>query len=119
MVEIERPEERIIDILSDDIGKRILVTTDQQAMSAQRLEGHCDASLATVYRRIEDLLELGLLREQVEIQADGNHYKRFESNLDRLAVSIEDGDIDIDVERRDDPPDRFRAIWDAMQPEWE
>ncbi|WP_436927429.1 hypothetical protein [Halosimplex amylolyticum] len=118
MAEAERPDDRIIDMLSDDIGKHILMATDQQAMSAQRLEGHCDASLATIYRRIEDLLDVGLLRERVEIQADGNHYRRFESNLDRLAVTLEDGNLDIDVERRNDAPDRFRAIWDAMQSGW-
>ncbi|AQL42884.1 hypothetical protein BV210_09230 [Halorientalis sp. IM1011] len=115
MAEAERPDDRIIDMLSDDIGKRILTVTDQQAMSAKRLEDHCDASLATVYRRIEDLLEHGLLRERVEIQDDGNHFKRYESNLDRLAVTLEDGTLEIDVDRRDDAPDRFSTIWDAMQ----
>ena len=119
MAETERPDDRIIDMLSDDVGKRILQTTDQRALSAQSLEGHCDASLATVYRRIEELCELGLLRERVQVQDDGNHYRRFESNLDRLSVRLEDGEMEIDVDRHDDAPERFRHIWDALQPRWE
>lgn len=119
MVENKRLNGQILDLLSDDVVKSILTVTDQRAMSAQSLEAHCDASLATIYRRIEELLELGLLREQMELQADGNHYKMFQSNLERLSVSLDDGDLEIDVDRRDDAPDRFRTVWDAMQPRWE
>lgn len=119
VVENKRLNGQILDLLSDDVVKSILTVTDQRAMSAQSLEAHCDASLATIYRRIEELLELGLLREQMEFQADGNHYKMFQSNLERLSVSLDDGDLEIDVDRRDDAPDRFRTVWDAMQPRWE
>ena len=89
-----------------------------RSTSAQGLEEYCDASLATVYRRIEDLLELGLLREQTEYRSNGNHYKTFESNLEHLAVSLEDGNLEVAVDRCDDAPDRLRMMWDAMQPGW-
>lgn len=119
MVETDPRDDRILELLSDDVVKRILTVTDQRATSAQRLDEHCDASLATIYRRIEDLLELGLIRERTEFRADGNHFKKFESNLERLAVSLDDGDLRVAVDRRDDAPDRLRTIWDAMQPGWE
>lgn len=118
MVETEARNDRILDVVSDDVVKSILTVTDRQAMSAQTLEAHCDASLATVYRRIEELLELGLLRERTELRADGNHYKMFESNLEHLSVRLDDGDLEIDVDRRDDAPDRLRTIWDAMDTGW-
>ncbi|MFC6952945.1 transcriptional regulator [Halorubellus litoreus] len=115
MAEIESIDDRILDALSDDVGKRILTMTDRRAMSAHSLEEHCEASLATIYRRIEELLDLGLLREQTCVQSDGNHYRQFESNLEHLAVTLDDGDLHVDVDRRDDAPDHFRTIWDAMQ----
>lgn len=118
MVEKQGPERDVLGVLSDDIAKNILAATDQRPMSAQTLESHCDASLTTVYRRIDELLDCGLLRERVEPQPDGNHYKTFESNLERLSVSIDDGDLEVDVDRRDDPADRFHTIWDAMEPRW-
>lgn len=108
----------VIDLISDDVVKSILTVTDQQAMSAQTLEAHCDASLATVYRRIDELVEKGLLRERVELQSDGNHYRVFEPNLERLSLYLDDGELKIDVDRRDDAPDRLRTIWNAMQPRW-
>lgn len=125
MIEIEGQNDpvlesdRILDVLSDDVAKQILTLTDQRLMSARALDAQCDASLATIYRRIEELLELDLLREQTALQPDGNHYKKFESNLERLSVNLDDGDLEIDVDRRHDPPDRLRTIWDAMRPGWE
>lgn len=113
-----RQTDRIFELLSDDVVKSILSITDQRATSAQALEDHCDASLATVYRRTEDLLELGLLNERTEYRSDGNHFKTYESNLDRLAVDLDDGDLTVAVDRCDDAPDRLRTIWDAMQPGW-
>lgn len=118
MVETGSQTDRLFELLSDDVVKSILTVTDRRAASAQTLEEHCDASLATVYRRIEELLELGLLSAQTEFQPNGNHYERFESNLDHLAVSLEDGNLEVAVDRCDDAPDRLRVIWDAMQPGW-
>jgi len=108
VVETDQRNDRILELLSDDVVKRILSVTDQRATSAQGLDDYCDASLATIYRRIEDLLELGLLRERTEFQADGNHFKKFESNLECLAVSLDDGTLQVAVDRRDDAPDRLR-----------
>lgn len=118
MVETQEPERDVLGVLSDDTAKDILTVTDQRAMSAQALEARCDASLTTVYRRIDELLECRLLRERMELQPDGNHYKTFESNLEHLSVTIDDGDLEVDVDRCDDAPDRLRTIWDAMQPRW-
>lgn len=118
MVEGNRSNGEIVDLLGDDLVKDILTVTDQQAMSAQTLEGHCDASLATIYRRVDELMEFGLLRERLEPQSDGNHYKVYEPNLERLSLRLDDGRLEIDVDRRDDAPDRLRTMWNAMQPGW-
>jgi len=118
VVENQDPDRDVLGILGDDVAKDILTVTDQRAMSAQALEARCDASLTTVYRRVDELIESGLLRERLELRPDGNHRKTFESNLERLSVSIDDGELEVDVEKRDDPPDRLRTIWDAIQPRW-
>lgn len=118
MVETQEPDREVLAVLSDDIAETILTVTDQHAMSAQSLEARCDASLTTIYRRIDELLAYGLLRERLELQPDGNHYKVFESNLEELSVNIDDGDLDVNVDRCDDAPDRFSTIWDAMTPRW-
>ncbi|WP_336360302.1 ArsR family transcriptional regulator [Haladaptatus sp. ZSTT2] len=79
------------------------------------LEQSCDASLTTIYRRIEELREFELVRERVNVHPNGNHYKTYEANLEHLGVHLTDGKLDVEVKHRDDGPDRFRGIWDAMQ----
>lgn len=68
---LDTPNHRMRVQLSDDVTKPILTVADEHRMTTQALESHCDASLASIYRRIEELLELGLLRERMEPQSDG------------------------------------------------
>lgn len=111
----ESAENQLLSLLGDETVQRILTATDERSMSAQMLEARCDASLTTIYRRIEELLEHELLQVRTEVQSDGNHYKAYEARLKHLGVNLRDGALDVEVERRNDAPDRFRDIWDAMQ----
>ncbi|SFL44792.1 Helix-turn-helix domain-containing protein [Halogranum rubrum] len=106
---------QLLTLLGDDAVRGILAATDKEPMSAQMLDEHCDASLTTIYRRLEDLLEHQLLQVETAVRSDGNHYGLYEANLDHLNVTLENGDFDVELARRDDAPDRFRGIWDAMQ----
>lgn len=111
----ENTSNQLLVLLGDDAVRGILTATDRSPMSAQMLDQRCDASLTTIYRRLEDLLEHQLLQVETAVRPDGNHYKLYEANLDHLNVTLSDGDFDVELAKRDDAPDRFRGIWDAMQ----
>lgn len=55
-------------------------------MSVKTLGEECDASLPTVYRRVDRLIACGLLAERTEVVADGHHFSKYEARLDRLTV---------------------------------
>ena len=111
----ENSNDRLLALLGDEAVRIILTATDERPMSAQMLDQCCDASLSTIYRRIEDLLDHKLLRSHTKVRADGNHCDLYESNLERLDVTLENGDFDVELTRRNDAPDHFRNIWDSMQ----
>lgn len=111
----ENASERLLTLLGDEAVRGILTATDERPMSAQTLDQHCEASLTTIYRRIDDLLDHQLLRSQTEVSEDGNHYNLYEANVENLDITLEEGDFDVELTRRDDAPDRFRNIWDSMQ----
>lgn len=119
MTGTESPDEQALALLGDDLARAILAATDERPLSAEGLEERCDASLATIYRRVESLLDHGLLVERTDLRSDGNHRREFESNFDRLDVSLNGSEFDVEIARRDDAPDRFRGIWDAMQGGWD
>jgi predicted transcriptional regulator len=93
----------------------VLRATNSQPMSASMLTDTCDASRATIYRRIDDLLDHDLLIEQLKVDADGNHYKVYEANLEHVDIHLVDGEFDIRVTRREDAADRITRIWDELR----
>lgn len=83
-------------------------------MSATELNDVCDASQATVYRRIDRLVECGLLEERTEFQDEGRHYGVYVTRLERITIEITDGELDVTVDERADVADAFTDIWEGI-----
>lgn len=104
--------ENVFDVLGSERARHILALASVEPMSADDLAEGCDTSLPTVYRRVDALQEYDLLREEVKIDADGNHYKTFETTLERICFEVEDGGFDIQIELQRDLVDQFEQFWE-------
>lgn len=109
-------ESELLALLEDEFARAILTETSAEPMSANTLSERCDASVTTIYRRIDRLQECELLEEQLQPQPDGNHYRVYAARLSRLAIEFEDGERRIELERREAPmeedvADRFTRMW--------
>lgn len=108
----------VLSVLNDEYARGILTATSQEPMSAKKLSEYCDASLPTIYRRIEELQECGLLAERTRPDPDGNHYSVYTARLERFAVDLSDGEWAATVERtdaaEDDPADRLTRMWEEL-----
>ncbi|MFC4360514.1 helix-turn-helix domain-containing protein [Halobium salinum] len=105
----------VLRLLDDEYARTILTATSDRPMSAKELKEEVGASLPTVYRRVEGLLEQGLVVESTEIDPDGNHYNRYEAAVDHIDIDIQDGMMNIDVSRTTDPADRFTSAWERIR----
>lgn len=114
MGEKEWDPEGIFDLFGDDLTRRILVLASEQPLSADELAGTLDASHPTIYRRINALLEYDLVTEQQQIDAEGNHYKTFETTLNRISFEIDDGGYNIDIQMRENLIDQFDDFWSDL-----
>jgi DNA-binding transcriptional ArsR family regulator len=114
-VSAEWDPEDVFDVLASESARRILVLASAEAMTAEDLAERIDASLPTVYRRANALVEYDLLTENTEIDTDGNHYRTFETNLERITVEIEGGDLEAEVELDRDLVDRFGDLWRDLE----
>jgi predicted transcriptional regulator len=114
----ERDDEEILALLDDEYARAILRETSAEPMSANTLSERCDASVTTIYRRIDRLQDCDLIEERIRPQPDGNHYKVYASRLESLEVTFEDGEIRAEVTRREppeeDPADRFTRMWEDL-----
>lgn len=115
MGEKEWSPESVFDLFGDDLVRRILVLASDRAVSADDLDEHLEASRPTIYRRLNALLDRDLLVEHQEIDERGNHYKSFETALERVSFAIEDGGYDIDLELRRGLVDQFQAFWSDLE----
>lgn len=108
-------DETVLALLDDEYARSILIEASKEPMSVETLTDRCDASPPTIYRRIERLNEQDFLNEYQELDPDGHHYKTYSTRLERVAVEIADGTMDVDVDRREeDPADRFTRLFEDL-----
>lgn len=113
----ETSNEELLALLGDTHVQAVLRVTNSQPMSANMLTENCDASRATIYRRVDDLLDHELLTEQLKIDEQGNHYTVYEANLDHISIHLDEGGFEVNVTRREDAADRITRIWDELRGE--
>lgn len=90
-----------LDVLGDDCARTILVATSDGPKTAKELTKQTDSSSATVYRRINNLLESDLLAECVRFEENGSHTTAYEATIDSLCVQIDSNGIDVSFSRMD------------------
>ncbi|RQH00348.1 helix-turn-helix domain-containing protein [Natrarchaeobius oligotrophus] len=91
-----------LDVLGDTCARTILIATSDGPKTAKELTERTDSSSATVYRRINSLLESDLLIECVRFEEDGSHTTAYEATVERLDVRIDANGIDVSIARPDE-----------------
>jgi DNA-binding transcriptional ArsR family regulator len=111
-------EAELLALLDDEYARAILTATSDKPMSADTLSERCDASVSTIYRRVDRLKEHDLLEEQTEFDPDGHHYSVYASRLEGVNVTFEDGECEVALTRRpptdEDVADRFTRMWQDL-----
>ncbi|RDI70363.1 ArsR/SmtB family transcription factor [Halopelagius longus] len=112
----DTPSGEVYALLDDEYARRILTSTNTTTKSAKELSEECDASLPTVYRRVERLIDCGLLEERTKLEDNGHHHSVYKARLKRLTVELENDELKLTIEEQTDESmaDRFTAIWDEL-----
>ena len=106
--------ETMFDLLDDEYARTILVATYREPMSAEALAEVCDASPSTIYRRVERLRDHQLLDAEQRLDPDGHHYEEYAACLQRVTVELTEDGIELDVDREEDPADRFTRLYEGF-----
>ncbi|MBV0901898.1 helix-turn-helix domain-containing protein [Haloarcula salina] len=103
-------------LLDDEYARAILTSTETTAKSAKELSDECNASLPTIYRRTERLIDCGLLEEQTKLEDEGHHHSVYKARLKRLTIELENNELTIDIEERpaEKMADRFTNMWGEL-----
>ncbi|MWV39969.1 helix-turn-helix domain-containing protein [Natrialba sp. INN-245] len=111
----EPESERVLDLLGDDYARQILAYLTQEPMLAEELGEQCEGSESTIYDRLDQLHSMGLVSENLQIDPQGHHRKQYETILNSVNVTFHDGIYEVQLEIKEDPPDRFARMWGGMR----
>ena len=105
----------VLQLLADDYSRRILLAADEEPRTAKDLSDICDASLATIYRRVSTLQDYELVDERSTVDDDGAHRRKYETTLEALHVEMDDGELAGAVRTRDELADNFTDLWSNLR----
>jgi DNA-binding transcriptional ArsR family regulator len=80
--------EELLTALEDADCRAVLEATGEEALSAAELGDCCDIPSSTVYRKVEQLTEAGLLEEQLRVRRSGKHTREYRRAVDQLSLTI-------------------------------
>ena len=108
----EVAKQRILSALSDEYSRLILTATVDQPLSGAELSENFGIPVTTVYRRIQDLLDAGLIAAvKSDRTNDRKWYELYQSLLLRIDVSFEHGEMKIDATLNNQISDKFTRMW--------
>jgi predicted transcriptional regulator len=84
-------------------------------MSAKELATICDRSLATIYRRVEAMEEYDLLSEEITRDSDGTQYNQYRSDLNEITISVNEGDLTVNIDLEKDTVDQFAELIEDLE----
>lgn len=86
----------VLTMLGDEYARDILKMISADALPARELAERLNLSRATVYRRLNRLESAGVIKTTVSYNPEGHHRKRFKADFDRLVLSIDTDQINVD-----------------------
>jgi predicted transcriptional regulator len=108
-------KQRILSAMADQYSRKILTATVVEPVSALDLSKTYQIPITTVYRRIEELVEAGLIAAVKSGRTtDGKWYDLYRSLLRRIDVSFENGDVKIEVVVNEHVADKFTRMWNSI-----
>lgn len=90
-----------------------ILSAAESARSAQELSDAVGVPIATCYRRIEELVEVGLLKsEGRQLSQKGRRTTVYRRTIDELSIDFTAEDLDLDATRRSEAKTRLQDQMD-------
>ena len=108
-------KDEIFGLIEDEYARQILIQTYKSPHTASALSEACNASEATIYRRIEQLRKHDLIEGVQQLDPDGHHYEEFVARLDKITIELTQDGFEIQVDRTDtNAADRFTDLYEEL-----
>jgi hypothetical protein len=108
----------ILEAMVDDCSLAILKGTTERARSAMDIIHECALPPSSVYRRISDFVDAGLLAiERIIITKDGKKFSLYRSTVRDIRAEYRAGEFELNVSFNEDVVSRLSRLWSSMRVE--
>lgn len=108
----------ILQAMADDCALAILKGTTEKACSAMEIIHQCALPPSSVYRRISEFLEAGLLAvERIVITDDGKKFSLYRSTVRDMRAEYKSGEFELNVSFNEDVVSKLTRLWSSMRVE--
>ncbi len=105
-------------MLGDPAARHILSFLDREAHSVQELLAANHIPQSTLYRKLHDLRELGLVGIQTSLRTeDAKRLDYFRSLIEEVHVTFRAELLDLRVQYRDLSSERLQSLWGKLRDE--
>ena len=110
--------ERILQVLSDPAARQILSLLNDDPHSVQELQASNHLPQSSLYRKLHELQELGLVAVQnTALTSDGKRVDMFRSRIEEVRVEMRGGTLHVNVRHRDLSAERLKSMWGKIRRE--
>jgi predicted transcriptional regulator len=105
----------VYSLLDDEYARRILVETYEETRTASALSEACDASEATVYRRLERLRQQDLVESVQQVDPQRGPQEVYAARLDNVSIDLTADGFEIEVTYVDETAaDRLTRLYEEL-----
>lgn len=90
--------EELLNLFGDEHTRQTLEAIAAAPKCGQSIAEELDVSRATVYRRLNTLVDAGLATAELTVAEDGNHRNRYEATVNSVSVTVDDGELEATVD---------------------
>lgn len=80
----------VLEALEDRDCRTILAATSDGALTVTELTEDSDIAQSTAYRKVETLVDVGLLEEGIRLRASGSHVSTYACRLEDVTLSVDE-----------------------------
>jgi predicted transcriptional regulator len=78
----------LLSVLTDGACEEVLTALESGPMTVAELHAELDVPVSTLYRKVDALVEVGLLTELTRYQSDGNHKSEYAKSVAELSIDV-------------------------------
>jgi DNA-binding transcriptional ArsR family regulator len=100
----------ILDVLGDAVAREILRLGKQGVVTVEEFAAQCDVSEATVYRRLRQLHDLGLVEKCTQFEAGIVTKGAYRTTMDSITVHLDENGVSTKSGSNDRFADAIRTV---------